>query len=316
MGLLVNGKWHTDWYDTESSGGEFIRQDSQFRRHVGEGEFVPEAGRYHLYAALACPWAHRALIFRKLKKLEGIIGVTILDPKMLDQGWVFSDISHDNPIEGVDCLHQVYTAADPDYSGRVTVPVLWDRTLNTIVNNESAEVIRIFNSAFNELTGDDTDYYPEELRTDIDEINQYVYDNINNGVYRAGFATSQQAYESAFRLLFDALDVVDQRLGRQRYLVGPRITEADWRLFTTLIRFDAVYYGHFKTNLRRLEDYPNLANYVRELYQMEGIADTVNFEHIKTHYYFSQTTINPTQVVPLGPLLDFTRPHDRERFGR
>ena len=314
MGLLVDGQWHDEWYDTASTGGEYIRQDSQFRHRIGEPGFEAEAGRYHLFVSLACPWAHRTLIFRKLKGLEHIIGVTIVDARMLEHGWVFSAVSEDNPIEGIDYLHQVYTAAEAHYTGRVTVPVLWDKQRRTIVNNESAEIIRIFNSAFNELVEEGSDYYPLQLRAAIDELNQLVYDNINNGVYRAGFATSQQAYEAALHRLFDALDVIEQRLGQQRYLLGEHITEADWRLFTTLIRFDAVYYSHFKTNLKRIEDYPNLSNYVRELYQIEGIADTVNFDQIKTHYYFSQTTINPTQVVPVGPVLDYTGPHNRDRF--
>ncbi len=314
MGLLVDGQWHTDWYDTKSTGGEFIRKDSQFRHWIGEPGLAAEAGRYHLFVSLACPWAHRTLIFRKLKKLEHIIGVTIVDPKMLEHGWVFSEVSRDNPIEGIDYLHQVYTTADAKYTGRVTVPVLWDKKRRTIVNNESADIIRMLNSAFDDLSGEHSDYYPQPLRADIDELNQLIYDNINNGVYRAGFATSQPAYEAAFHRLFDTLDIIEQRLGRQRYLMDAHITEADWRLFTTLIRFDGVYYSHFKTNLRHIDDYPNLSNYLRDLFQVEGIADTVNFDHIKTHYYFSQTTINPTQLVPVGPTLDFARPHNRDRF--
>lgn len=311
MGLLVEGIWHDDWYDTSTSGGEFVRKDSQFRNWIGEQGFEAEAGRYHLYVALACPWAHRTLIFRKLKKLNNIIGVTIVDPIMLEHGWVFSEISQDNPIEDIGKLHEVYTSVDASYTGRVTVPVLWDKKRHTIVNNESSEIIRMFNTAFEEFTGKHRDYYPEHLRVEIDDINQLVYENINNGVYRAGFATSQSAYDGAFGRLFDALEMIENRLGRQRYLVGSELTEADWRLFTTLIRFDAVYYGHFKTNLKRIDDYPNLSNYLRDLYQVEGVADTVNFDQIKTHYYVSQTTVNPTQVVPLGPLLDFTRPHNR-----
>ncbi len=314
MGLLVDGIWQNDWYDTTSTGGEFIRKDAQFRHWIGDPDFAADAGRYHLFVSLACPWAHRTLIFRKLKKLECIIGITIVDARMLEHGWVFSEISQDNPIEGIDFLSQVYTTANAGFSGRVTVPVLWDKKRRTIVNNESSEIIRIFNSAFNDLTGDQSDYYPERLRAEIDDINQSVYDNINNGVYRAGFATTQSAYEAAFKRLFDTLNLVEQRLGQQRYLVGDLITEADWRLFTTLIRFDAVYYGHFKTNLKRIEDYPNLSNYVRDLYQIDGVADTVDIEHIKTHYYVSQTTVNPTQIVPVGPSLDFTREHDRDRF--
>lgn len=314
MGLLVDGQWHDQWYDTASTGGEFIRQDSQFRHRIGEPGFEAEAGRYHLFVSLACPWAHRTLIFRTLKGLEHIIGVTIVDARMLERGWAFSEVSEDNPIEGIDYLHQVYTAAEAGYTGRVTVPVLWDKQRRTIVNNESAEIIRMLNSAFSDLAAQSSDYYPSGLQADIDELNQRVYDNINNGVYRAGFATEQQPYEAAVHRLFDALDEIEQRLGQQRYLLGEHITEADWRLFTTLIRFDAVYYSHFKTNLKHIDDYPNLSNYVRELYQIDGIADTVNFDHIKTHYYVSQTAINPTQVVPVGPELNFTRPHDRDRF--
>jgi len=312
MGLLVDGQWQDEWYDTNSTGGEFVRQDSQFRYQIGEPGFAAEAGRYHLFVSLACPWAHRTLIFRQLKNLEHIVDVTLVDAKMLEHGWAFSDVSENNPIEGIDYLHQVYTTAEPGYTGRVTVPVLWDKQRRTIVNNESAEIIRILNRAFNDLTGERSDYYPAQLQVEIDEINQLVYDDINNGVYRAGFATSQPAYEAAVQRLFDALDVIEQRLGQQRYLLGKQITEADWRLFTTLIRFDAVYYSHFKTNLKHIEDYPNLSNYIRELYQIEGIAGTVNIDHIKTHYYFSQITINPTQIVPVGPVLDYTRAHNRD----
>lgn len=315
MGLLVNGQWHDEWLDTDSTGGEFLRQDAEFRDFIGEPGFEAEADRYHLFVSLACPWAHRTLIFRKLKNLEHIIGITIVDPLMLDQGWVFSELSQDNPIEGINYLYQVYTTVDADYSGRATVPVLWDKKRRTIVNNESSEIIRMFNSAFNDLTGEHSDYYPQPLQAEIDELNQSVYDNINNGVYRAGFATSQQSYDSAFHRLFDTLDMVEQRLGQRRYLMGKNITEADWRLFTTLIRFDTVYYGHFKTNLKRIDDYPNLSNYLRELYQIEGVADTVNFDYIKTHYYVSHTTINPTQIVPVGPELDYTRPHNRDQIG-
>jgi putative glutathione S-transferase len=315
MGLLVDGKWHNDWYDTSSTGGEFIRKDSQFRHWIGGPDFEAEAGRFHLFVSLACPWAHRTLIFRKLKKLENIVGVTIVDAIMLEHGWVFSEVSQDNPIDGIDYLNQVYTTADASYSGRVTVPALWDKKRHTIVNNESSEIIRMFNTAFNDLTEDHSDYYPQQLRAEIDALNQLVYDNINNGVYRAGFATSQKAYEGAFERLFDTLELIERRLSQHRYLIGDLITEADWRLFTTLIRFDAVYFSHFKTNLKRIEDCPNLSNYVRELYQIEGVAETVNFDHIKTHYYFSQTTINPTQIVPVGPSLNFTREHNRDRFG-
>lgn len=314
MGLLVDGQWHTEWYDTTSTGGEFKRKESSFRNWIGTSGLEAEAGRYHLFVSLACPWAHRTLILRKLKKLENTIGVTVVDPKMLQHGWVFSDISENNPIEGIAYLHQVYTAADATFTGRVTVPILWDKKQQTIVNNESAEIMRMLNCAFDNLTEARSDYYPETLRADIDELNEMIYDNINNGVYQAGFATSQDAYEDAFHRLFETLDILEQRLGGQRYLMGKQLTEADWRLFTTLIRFDAVYYGHFKTNLKRIEDYPNLSNYLRDLYQEEGISETVDFDHIKTHYYFSHTMINPTQVVPVGPALDFTRHHNRDRF--
>jgi len=311
MGLLIDGQWKNEWYDTEATAGEFVRQDSQFRHRIGESGFEAEVGRYHLFVSLACPWAHRTLIFRKLKGLEHVVGVTIVEPRMLEHGWVFSDVSRDNPIDDIDYLHQLYTVVDASYTGRVTVPVLWDKQRRMIVNNESAEIIRLFNSAFDGLTGEKSDFYPRHLRADIDELNQLVYDNINNGVYRAGFATSQQAYEAALHRLFDTLDVIEDRLGQRRYLLGDQITEADWRLFTTLIRFDVVYYSHFKANLKRIEDYPNLSNYLRELYQVEGIAGTVNFDHIKTHYYFSQIAINPTQVVPVGPVVDYARPHNR-----
>ena len=318
MGLLQNGEWVDQWYDTKNSGGEFRRQDSRFRSWVtadgsagpsgGEG-FKAEPGRYHLYVSLACPWAHRTLIFRELKGLQDMIGVTVVEPLMLANGWELRDDQY-----GLEYLYQLYLKADSGYEGRVTVPVLWDKQEQTIVSNESAEIIRMFNTAFNGLTGNDADYYPAQLQGQIDAINERVYDSINNGVYRAGFATTQEAYEAAFYKLFDALDWVEQVLTRQRYMVGDTLTEADWRLFTTLIRFDAVYYGHFKTNRQRIADYPAMSNYLRELYQQPGVAQTVNFEHIKQHYYGSHVTINPTQVVPLGPQQDFTLPHNRERL--
>ena len=314
MGLLVKGQWKDQWYDTGATEGEFVRQDAQFRNWIGEPGFEAEAGRYHLFVSLACPWAHRTLIFRKLKSLEQLISISIVDPVMLEHGWVFPEGSMGNPIKGIDHLSHVYTAADDTYSGRVTVPVLWDKKRHTIVSNESSEIIRMLNTAFNELTGDTKDYYPEGLRPEIDELNELIYENVNNGVYRTGFATSQHAYTAAFQRLFETLDTLEQRLGEQRYLLGKTMTEADWRLFTTLIRFDAVYYGHFKTNLRQIEDYPNLGNYVRELYQVEGVAETVDLDQIKTHYYVSQTTINPTQIVPVGPLVNFNRPHNRDRL--
>lgn len=317
MGLLIKGSWHDQWYDTRATGGEFVRTDAQFRNVISEeegAEFAPEAGRYHLFVSLACPWAHRTLIFRKLKKLEQVIGVSIVAPEMLDQGWVLSDAGDPSPIEGIEYLHQVYTTAQSDYSGRVTVPVLWDKKTGTIVNNESSEIIRMLNTGFNAFTDVETDYYPAPLRAGIDEINEFVYDRINNGVYKTGFATTQAVYESHVNRLFDALDQLEERLGKQRYLVGEQITEADWRLFTTLIRFDAVYFGHFKTNLRQLDSYPNLSNYVRDLYQQPGVAETVDFHHIKVHYYYSHDSINPTRVVPVGPVIDYGTAHDRDRF--
>ncbi len=321
MGLLIDGVWHDEWYDTAKSGGRFVRSESQFRNWIttnseagitGEGGFPAEAGRYHLYVALACPWAHRTLIFRRLKGLENLIDVTIVHPHMLESGWIFGE---PEPLYGFNCLHQLYTQDTPDYTGRVSVPLLWDKQRERIVSNESSEIIRMFNSAFDELTGNRADYYPEPLRPQIDRINSFVYDNINNGVYRCGFATTQAAYVEAFNALFAALDRVETILDDQRYLVGEIITEADWRLFTTLIRFDAVYYGHFKCNLRRIADYPNLSNYLRDLYQQPGIADTVDIGQIKQHYYFSHATINPTRIVPKGPEYDFTASHDRDRFG-
>lgn len=315
MGLLVKGQWHNDWYDTESHGGDFQREQAQLRNWITpDGPFQPESGRYHLYVSYACPWAHRALIFRRLKELQSHIGLSVVSPDMLDQGWSFNEQegSSGDPLYNANFLHELYTRNQPDYTGRVTVPLLWDTQSERIVNNESSEIIRIFNSAFNALTGNEDDYYPDNLREDIDSINAEVYENINNGVYRCGFATRQQAYEEAYERLFAALDHVDAILSRQRYLTGNRITEADWRLFTTLIRFDAVYHGHFKCNRQRLEDYPALSAYVRELYQWPGISDTVHFDHIKRHYYFSHTTINPTQIVPVGPDIDFKRPHQRD----
>lgn len=318
MGLLRNGQWVDEWYETISSGGEFSRKDSHFRSWVtadgaagptGSEGFKAEPGRYHIYVSLACPWAHRTLIFRRLKGLEDLIEVTVVEPLMLSNGWELKGNQY-----RLDYLYQLYLKANPDYEGRVTVPVLWDQKTQSIVSNESADIIRMLNSAFNGLTGNDDDYYPADFRAQIDAINERVYDSINNGVYRAGFATSQQAYEEAYHKLFDALDWVEQTLTRKRYLVGAILTEADWRLFTTLIRFDAVYYGHFKTNRQRIAEYPAISNYLRELFQLPGIAQTVNFEHIKQHYYGSHDTINPTRVVPLGPDQDFTLSHNRARL--
>lgn len=316
MGLLQSGRWVDKWYDTDNNGGEFKRQDSRFRDWLtadgkagphGKVGFKAEQGRYHLYVSLACPWAHRVLIFRALKALEEYIDVTIVDPVMLENGWELED-----PLYGFKYLYQLYLKADASYEGRVTVPVLWDKKTQTIVSNESAEIIRMFNTAFNHLTANELDYYPESLRENIDALNERIYQAINNGVYRTGFATTQQAYEQAFHELFTELDDLEQHLSAQRYLAGQQITEADWRLFTTLIRFDAVYFGHFKTNLKRIADYPAMSAYLRELYQVPGIAETVNFQHIKTHYYASHRNINPTGIIPLGPEQDFNQPHGRE----
>ena len=323
MGRLVDGQWHDEWYDTESTGGRFVRKDSAFRDRIaadGSTRFAPENGRYHLYVSLACPWAHRALVVRKLKGLDDAITVSVVHPFMAEHGWTFGN-PDDTPLVtgdellGKQKLHEVYTAASPTYSGRVTVPVLWDREHQTIVNNESSEIIRMLNSEFDAFADTSVDLYPEPLRPAIDEVNAFVYPNVNNGVYRCGFATSQEAYEEAFAQLFHALDELDARLGKQRWLVGDRRTEADWRLFTTLVRFDAVYVGHFKCNRQRIADYPHLSGYLRELYQVPGVAETVSLEHIKRHYYESHRTINPTGVVPAGPELDLDRPHGRETLG-
>ncbi|HEY8514679.1 MAG TPA: glutathione S-transferase family protein [Candidatus Binatia bacterium] len=319
MGLLVDGVWRNDWYDTKSTGGRFVRQESAFRDRVtadGSSGFPAEPGRYHLYVSLACPWAHRTLIFRKLKRLEDVISLSVVHPFMGENGWEF-DVDGEVPgtipdtVNGARYLYEVYLAASPKYSGRVTVPVLWDKQRRTIVNNESAEIIRMLNSEFDAFGDDTLDFYPEDLRREIDELNAVVYAKVNNGVYRCGFATSQEAYEEAFVELFETLGMLDVRLARGRYLLGDRITEADWRLFTTLVRFDAVYYGHFKCNLRRIADYPNLSGYLRDLYQVPGVAETVNFTHIKRHYYQSHKTINPTGIVPLGPEQDLGAPHHR-----
>jgi putative glutathione S-transferase len=312
MGKLVEGVWQDVWYETKSNGGKFVREDAGFRdwiRNEPGAKFQPESGRYHLYVSLACPWAHRTLIFRKLKGLEEHIDVTVVCPDMMSEGW---QMGLPEPLFGHTRMHEIYTQAKPDYTGRVTVPVLWDKKHNTIVSNESSEIIRMFNSEFNELTGNKTDYYPQSERDAIDEWNAFVYPNVNNGVYRCGFATTQSAYEEAYNHLFDSLDKLDTHLSRSRYLAGSKITEADWRLFTTLIRFDAVYVGHFKCNKKRIADYPNLNGYMKELYQVPGIKETTDFYHIKRHYYFSHTGINPTQVVPKGPELDLESPHGRD----
>ncbi|PSJ52111.1 glutathione S-transferase family protein [Kumtagia ephedrae] len=326
MGQLVDGKWRDVWYSTRDTGGRFERPDAPWRDWVtADGSPAPgrtrgfkaEPGRYHLYVSYACPWAHRTLIFRVLKKLEDIVSVSVVHHFMGKDGWTFlaEDGATGDGLYGLDFLHQIYTRADPHYTGRVTVPVLWDRRQETIVSNESPEIIRMLNSAFDEWGDASVDFYPQPLRAEIDEINALVYPAINNGVYRAGFATTQDAYEEAFGELFAALDTLEDKLSRQRYLVGGRITEADWRLFTTLARFDPVYVGHFKCNLRRIADYPNLSNYFRDLYQVPGVAGTMNMQHIKAHYYGSHTTINPTRIVPVGPELDYAAPHDRGRFG-
>ena len=325
MGLLVDGVWHDKWYDTKASGGRFVRQDSRFRNWVtadgspgpsGSGGFPAEAGRYHLYVSLACPWAHRTLIFRALKGLEDVIGVSVVHYHMAEEGWVFADAPGTVPdtVNRKTRMHEIYTLADPTYSGRVTVPVLWDTTQHTIVSNESADIIRMLNSAFDAYGDPRLDFYPSDLRAGIDAINTRIYETVNNGVYRSGFATTQEAYEEAVDALFVTLDALEERLSGQRYLLGERLTEADWRLFTTLVRFDPVYVGHFKTNRRRIADYPALSNYLRELYQVPGVAATVDLTHIKRHYYGSHRTINPTGIVPTGPDMDLTAPHDRGRL--
>ncbi|WP_417720222.1 glutathione S-transferase family protein [Salipiger sp.] len=326
MGQLVDGKWQDKWYDTSKTGGKFVRSTTAFRNWItpdgapgpsGEGGFAAEAGRYHLYVSLACPWAHRALIFRALKDLEPLIDVSVVHPDMLGEGWTFDA---DYPAATGDRLHgdrflrETYLRADPGLSGRVTVPVLWDKQRETIVSNESAEIIRMFNSAFDGLTGNRDDYWPEALREAIEPVNARIYDTVNNGVYKAGFATTQEAYDEAVHPLFDTLDWIEERLSRNRYLMGARITEADWRLFTTLIRFDSVYHGHFKCNRNRIVDFPELWGYTRELYQWPGVAGTVNLDHIRRHYHYSHETVNPHRIVPIGADLDLDAPHGRGRL--
>ncbi len=318
MNQLIDGIWQRDPFMPKTREGAFTRDESQFRDWVradGSSEYRAEPGRYHLYVSLACPWAHRTLIFRALKQLQDVISVSVVDPYMGAEGWTFAECEGCVPdtANGFRMLHEVYTQAKPGYTGLVTVPVLWDRLTRTIVNNESSEIIRMFNSEFDAYGDPSRDFYPLELRDEINAINELVYDNVNNGVYRAGFARTQAAYEAAVEALFETLDVLERRLGQQRYLVGHRMTEADWRLFTTLVRFDAVYYSHFKCNLRRLVDYPNLWSYTRALYQVPGVPETVNLTHIKHHYYGSHPSINPTGIVPKGPCIDFSQPHDRER---
>ena len=326
MGKLVDGIWRDSWYDTSATGGAFKRDSARFRNWItpdgapgpsGEGGFAAQSGRYHLYVSLACPWAHRALIFRTLKGLEDHIGVSVVHPDMLGEGW---ELRADYPgatgdrLHGLPYLRDLYTRADPGISGRVTVPLLWDRERDTIVSNESAEIIRMFNGAFDALTGNRDDYWPEDLRAEIAPVNDRIYDTLNNGVYKAGFATSQEAYDAAVHPLFDTLDWLEERLSHRRYLMGARITEADWRLFTTLIRFDLVYHTHFKCNRARITDYPALWAYLRELYQWPGVAETVNFDHIVRHYHYSHDTVNPHRIIPINPDPDFTAPHDRERL--
>jgi len=324
MGLLVDGKWVDQWYDTDKTAGKFEREAARFRNWVtedgsagpdGKGGFAAESGRYHLYVSMACPWAHRTLIFRELKGLAPHVSVSVVHPDMVENGWEFRPGSdqHRDHLYHSDFMHQIYTRAAPDYSGRVTVPVLWDKQRETIVSNESADIIRMFNSTFNQLEGvkAEPDFYPDDLRADIETVNERVYHTVNNGVYKAGFATAQDKYEQAYTELFDSLDWLEAMLAGNRYLTGNQLTEADWRLFTTLIRFDAVYYSHFKCNRQHIRDYPNLSGYLRELHQVPGVAETVDIDQIKRHYYVSQRTINPTQIVPVGPELDFTAPHGR-----
>ena len=303
MGLMIDGKWHDQWYDTESTQGRFERSVAAFRNKItetGDTGFKAEPDRYHLYVSLACPWAHRCLIFRKLKGLENLISISVVNPGMHEHGWTFEDDDGviADPLFHSNYLWQIYKRAIDDFNGRVTVPVLWDKKTNQLVNNESSEIIRQFNSAFNQITGNDLDFYPKALQAEIDEINAFIYDDINNGVYKAGFATGQGPYEEAVTTLFKRLDWVEDRLSTHRYLLGKTLTEADWRLFTTLIRFDPVYVGHFKCNLRTISSYPNISGYLRELYQYSDVAETVNFDHIKRHYYDSHRMINPTGVIP------------------
>jgi putative glutathione S-transferase len=324
--MLVDGQWHDVWYDTKASKGRFVRSESQFRNWItpdgsagpsGKDGFEAEPGRYHLYVSRACPWAHRTLIYRKLKGLEDMISISAVNSYMGAEGWTF----HPGPgvipdsINHAQRIYEIYLAADPHYSGRATIPIVWDKARNTIVSNESADIIRMLNSAFDGVGAVPIDFYPEAHRKEIDELNAYIYPNLNNGVYMAGFATTQEAYEEAVTRVFAALDMLEARLATRRYLVGSQITEADWRLFTTLVRFDPVYVGHFKCNKRRILDYPNLWGYLCDLYQQPGIASTVDIAFCKAHYYGSHTTINPHLIVPVGPEIDYSQPHDRARLG-
>ncbi|MWD28211.1 glutathione S-transferase family protein [Aquicoccus sp. SCR17] len=326
MGLLVDGEWKDQWYDTKKSGGKFVRSEAKFRNWVtadgsagpsGEGGFKAESGRYHLYVSYACPWAHRALVFRALKDLTDHITVSVVHPDMLGDGWSFgTDFpgATGDTLLGKDYMREVYLEDTSDMTGRVTVPVLWDKQQGKIVSNESAEIIRMFNSAFDGITGNTDDYWPEELRDEIEPVNQRIYDTVNNGVYKSGFATTQEAYDEAVHALFDSLDWLEERLADKRYLMGDRITEADWRLFTTLVRFDKVYHTHFKCNRDRIMDFPNLWGYLRELYQWPGVAETVHFDHIVRHYHYSHDMINPNRIIPINPDPDFDAPHGRERL--
>lgn len=323
MGQLVNGEWSDEWYDTSKTGGRFQRTTTSFRNWItpdgsagssGKAGFKAESGRYHLYVSYACPWAHRTLIFRAIKGLTDHITVSVVHPDMLSEGWTFSTDfpgATGDHLFGFEYLRQIYTKADPEISGRVTVPVLWDKETGQIVSNESAEIIRMLNSAFDGLTGNTDDYWPEALRDQIEEVNTRIYDTVNNGVYKAGFATTQEAYDEAIGPLFDSLDWLEERLSQNRYLMGDQVTEADWRLVTTLFRFDPVYHLHFKCNKRRIVDYPNLWAYTRELYQWPGVAKTVNFDHIVRHYHYSHDTINPNRIIPINPVLDWDAPHGR-----
>ncbi|MDD9708918.1 glutathione S-transferase family protein [Seohaeicola sp. SP36] len=323
MGQLVDGEWHDTWYDTSKTGGKFERSTAGFRNWVtadgsagpsGEGGFKAESGRYHLYVSLACPWAHRTLIFRALKGLTDHIGISVVHPEMLSDGWTFATDfrgATGDRLFGLPFLRDIYTRTDPKVSGRVTVPILYDTQRGTIVSNESSEIIRMFNSAFDGLTGNTDDYWPEALRDGIEDVNARIYDTVNNGVYKAGFATTQAAYEAGVYPLFETLDWLEKRLSQNRYLLGDRLTEADWRLFPTLVRFDSVYHLHFKCNRKRIVDYPNLWAYTRELYQVPGVAETVNLDHIVRHYHYSHDTINPHRIIPINPILDFDAPHGR-----
>ena len=323
MGLLIDGEWHDSWYDTKDSGGAFKRAEANFRNWItpdgsagpsGTGGFAAEADRYHLYVSLACPWAHRALIFRTLKGLEDLIGVSVVHPDMMGEGWTFDadfDAATGDTLFGLPFARDIYTRAVPDFTGRVTVPILWDKAQNTIVSNESSEIIRMFNSAFDTITGNTDDYWPTDLHPQIETLNARIYDTLNNGVYKSGFATTQDAYDAAVHPLFDTLDWLEGILSSNRYLTGDRVTEADWRLFTTLVRFDYVYHQHFKCNRKRILDYPNLWAYTRELFQWKGVAETVDFNHIVRHYHYSHDTINPNRIIPINPVIDWQEPHNR-----